>query len=49
MPADAAGEAVRAGWSSAADADLTTFVRDVCANQELWGADLSAVPGFVDE
>ena len=48
VPPDAAGDVVRARWSSARDADLTSFVRDVCANEELWGADLSAVPGFVD-
>ncbi len=47
VPPDAAAEAVRAHWSSANEADLTTFVRHVCADQELWGADLSAVPGFV--
>jgi tagaturonate reductase len=48
IPPDSAGESVRARWSSARDAGLTSVVRDVCANDELWGADLSAVPGFVD-
>jgi tagaturonate reductase len=50
VPSDAAGEAVRARWSAAGGqaADVTAFVRDVCADSELWGTDLSTVPGFVD-
>jgi tagaturonate reductase len=48
VPPDAAGEAVRARWRSAQDADLPSFVRQVCQATELWGADLAAVPGFVD-
>jgi mannitol-1-phosphate/altronate dehydrogenase len=30
-------------------AGLSTFVRSVSADAELWGADLSAVPGFVEQ
>jgi tagaturonate reductase len=48
VPPDAAGDAVRARWTSASDGDLTGFVRQVCGAADLWGADLSAVPGFVD-
>jgi tagaturonate reductase len=51
VPADAAGDRVRAYWATADDtADgLTAFVRAVSADAELWGADLSAVPGFVEQ
>jgi tagaturonate reductase len=48
VPPDAASETMRALWSSTSDADLSSFVRDVCARDDLWGADLSAVPGFVE-
>jgi tagaturonate reductase len=50
VPPDAAGEMVRARWGgdSAEPTDLTAFVHDVCADRELWGTDLSAVPGFVE-
>jgi tagaturonate reductase len=46
VPPDAAGEMVRTRWASAEPADLTAFVHDVCADRELWGTDLSAIPGF---
>jgi tagaturonate reductase len=47
VPPDGASETMRTLWSSTSDADLF-FVGDVCARDDLWGADLSAVPGFVD-
>ncbi len=51
VPADAAGDRVRAYWAGVEDstAGLATFVRTVSADDELWGADLSAVPGFVEQ
>jgi tagaturonate reductase len=51
VPADATADQVRAYWSGVDDsADaLTSFVRAVSADTELWGADLSAVPGFVEQ
>jgi tagaturonate reductase len=48
VPPDGAAETMRALWSSTSDAERPSFVRDVCARDDLWGADLSAVPGFVD-
>jgi tagaturonate reductase len=48
VPPDAAGDVVRAHWDSATSIDLTEFVRGVSAERELWGTDLSAVPGFVE-
>ena len=42
---------MRAYWSGvrgSADA-LTSFVRAVSADAELWGVDLSAIPGFVEQ
>ena len=51
VPADAAGTAVTAAWTSVDRADvgaLSKFVRTVCADHSLWAADLSAVPVFVD-
>jgi tagaturonate reductase len=48
VPPDAAAETMRALWSSTSDADLVSFVRDVCTRDDLWGADLSTVPGFVE-
>jgi mannitol-1-phosphate/altronate dehydrogenase len=29
-------------------ASIAAFVRTICADTELWGTDLAAVPGFVD-
>ena len=51
VPADATGDRVRAHWAGVEEstAGLTTFVRSVSADAELWGADLSAVPGFVEQ
>jgi mannitol-1-phosphate/altronate dehydrogenase len=51
VPADAAGDRVRTHWSGVEDSidGLTTFVRAVCADAELWGADLTTVPGFVEQ
>jgi tagaturonate reductase len=51
VPADATGDQVRAHWSGVDDSvdGLTSFVRAVSADAELWGADLSTVPGFVEQ
>jgi tagaturonate reductase len=51
VPADATGDRVRAHWSGVDDSidGLTAFVRAVTADAELWGADLSSVPGFVEQ
>ncbi|HEU4723331.1 MAG TPA: tagaturonate reductase [Gemmatimonadaceae bacterium] len=50
VPADGAGESIQARWRTVGDdaTALGTFVRAICADAELWGADLAAVPGFVD-
>ena len=50
VPADVAGEAIQARWRDVGDgpAALGGFVRWICADTELWGADLTAIPGFVD-
>jgi tagaturonate reductase len=50
VPADAVGEALQARWKTvAASPDaVSAFVRQVCADTELWGTDLSAIPGLAD-
>ena len=50
VPADSVGESIQARWRDVGDAPtaLASFVRTVCADTALWGADLAAVPGFVD-
>jgi tagaturonate reductase len=50
VPADGAGDTVRARWSGVEDnaAQLGAFVRAVCADEKLWGIDLNAVPGFAE-
>ena len=50
VPADSAGESIQSRWREvdAAPSALSAFVRTVCSDTELWGADLAAVPGFVD-
>jgi len=50
VPADGAGESIRSRWSSVTEAPdaLSRFVRGVCADVDLWGADLAAIPGFVE-
>lgn len=48
-PQDVVGERLRLKWSSFGDAGRrspTQLVRAVCADDELWGADLTAVTGF---
>jgi tagaturonate reductase len=51
VPADATGDRVRGYWTGVDDSidGLTAFVRAVAADAELWGADLSTVPGFVEQ
>ncbi|MEO8560932.1 MAG: tagaturonate reductase [bacterium] len=50
VPADAVGDSIQARWNGVTDspAAIAAFVRDVCSDVELWGADLSAVPGLVE-
>jgi tagaturonate reductase len=50
VPADAAGDTVRARWSGVGDdaAQLGAFVRGICTDVELWGVDLNAVSGFAE-
>jgi tagaturonate reductase len=51
VPADDAGERIRSIWDGleAGDAPrLMIRVSHLCADAELWGADLTQVPGFVD-
>jgi tagaturonate reductase len=50
VPADAVGETIQARWRKVGDGPsaIATLVRDVSANVELWGTDLTAIPGFVD-
>ena len=50
VPADSAGDVIRVRWRDVGDSptELAAFVRSVCSDAELWGADLAAVPGFVD-
>jgi tagaturonate reductase len=50
VPADAAGEPIRARWSDVDDspAALGSFVRSIASDAELWGADLAAIPGFAE-
>jgi tagaturonate reductase len=51
VPADAAGDMVRARWSNVGDepAQLGAFVRAVCADVDLWGTDLGLVTGFAEQ
>jgi tagaturonate reductase len=50
VPADAAGEALQARWRSVDDSPdaVARFVRSVSGDTELWGTDLSTIPGFVE-
>ena len=50
VPADALGASIQARWNGVGDeaGGIATLVRGVCADVELWGTDLTAVPGFVD-
>jgi tagaturonate reductase len=45
VPIDGAAERIRSAWRS--KNDVGTTVADLCADRELWGADLSSVPDFV--
>ena len=47
LPRDDQGARVRALWPALGD-DAVAVARRACADAELWGADLSAVPGFAD-
>jgi len=51
VPDDSEGPRVRALWAAVATPDvpaIAELVRRACADVELWGTDLSAVPGFAD-
>jgi tagaturonate reductase len=50
VPADSAGEQIQARWREVGDtpAAVGELVRSICADTGLWGADLAAIPGFVD-
>jgi tagaturonate reductase len=51
VPADDQAEHVRALWTSRPDPDeeaLRDLARQACADTELWGVDLTTVPGFAD-
>jgi len=51
VPEDPGGARVRALWESAdvrSDAGLMAMVREVCADETLWGTDLSRVGEFAD-
>ena len=50
VPADAAGESIQSRWRDLANGsvELRSFVHAVCADTNLWGADLTTLPGFVD-
>jgi tagaturonate reductase len=47
VPVDDGAARLAKHWADAGD-DEARLVRAVCADTELWAADLSAVPGFVD-
>lgn len=51
VPPDDGAEAVTLRWRTLATGgleDLNALVTDVCADEALWGADLTTVAGFVD-
>ena len=51
VPADVEGERLRAAWLALAprsDDDFLELVRAVCADEALWAADLTSIPGFVE-
>jgi tagaturonate reductase len=50
VPRDDQAERFRALWAGADtdEAGLTRFVREVCADRELWSADLTELPGWVE-
>jgi tagaturonate reductase len=47
VPADDGAERLKAHWA-AAGGDVTTLVREVCADVSLWNTDLATLPGFTD-
>ena len=49
VPEDSEGDRLRAAWPSVdlqSDDSIAEFARSVCADQTLWGTDLTGVPGF---
>jgi tagaturonate reductase len=50
VPADSLGESIQSRWGDVGDdaRGIAVLVRTVCADAELWGADLTAVPDFVE-
>jgi len=49
LPRDGQGARIHALWREAGDESPCTIARRACADAETWGADLTAVPGFVDK
>ncbi|MFL5617090.1 MAG: tagaturonate reductase [Gemmatimonadaceae bacterium] len=50
VPSDAVGESIQARWRELGDdsSAIGTLVRAISADTELWGIDLTTIPGFVD-
>jgi mannitol-1-phosphate/altronate dehydrogenase len=50
VPPDVVGESIQRRWRELGDdpAAVGTLVRAVSADAELWGTDLTTIPGFVD-
>ena len=51
VPQDAEGEQVSALWQSLTprtEDEYLELVRRLCADEQLWGADLTSIPGFVE-
>lgn len=49
VPADDDGAVIGALWSDAADDAHEDIARAVCADSELWGTDLTSLPGFAEQ
>ncbi len=51
VPPDAEGERLRATWQSLAprsDDEFVELARSICADDTLWGTDLTGIPGFFE-
>lgn len=47
VPSDTGGEQVTRAWTTFRPEDPAVFVQSVASMSSIWGADLSAIPGFV--
>lgn len=47
-PADERAERIRSHWDAAGSDRVSVFVREVCADRELWCAPLDRLPNFVE-